>query len=182
MNVLSLLVMLLATSCLFANQAEQETFCACQKQATIYNLDESTQIVLALIQGDSLSMLLEHSDQDNIEAVLKNLSPAEIAFEAEVLNCQDPVFVLFATESCPDYAALKEMLEDEATLFQEKAKFVEIDVDKLFKLAQVMSVTEIPLLMFIRERVEQDHVLGFIEDQAKLHEWIESCINQPFAA
>lgn len=159
--------LLISASISRCNSTDQDKFCALSRPL-ITNLDEATSLILALIQGDSLTMMLENPDQDMLELLIKNFSPAEIAFETEILKGHLPTVALFITTDTPDYQTILDNLGACAQEFHGRCNFVEIDIRKLFKVAHLSRIQDIPTILFLHNRSELGRITeGFEQENIK---------------
>lgn len=126
-----------------------------QSQAEIYDLNESTNIILSLIKKEELPLILAESenDADKVDTLLKNFSPSEIAFEAEVLNQENPVVLLYY-DPLNNNDQIIELFTEFAKKYHDSLKFVKIDKDKLFKITERSEVDVFPTLVVINNRQE----------------------------
>lgn len=128
--------------------------CTSDTSDTFINLAESANLIFLLVKTDDLHKVLEpaHNPED-LKRLIINNSPAEMAFEAEVLNHDTPVLLYFTetvTTSSPDHILVKKL----AAQCSQKLKTVIIPHDKLFKITTISSVEELPTLLLIHHRAE----------------------------
>lgn len=138
------------------NSGEKRTL-----EKNIYNLDESTDIILKLIHTQKLSDILIDSTEENVDLLIRNFSPAEIAFESEVLNCTLPAVLIFFKKNDSNLSEIKIILDKMASEYTDKIKFVEIDVDRLIKIAQNGEVTNTPTILIVANREERSRIGNF---------------------
>lgn len=130
------------------------------------DLNESTEIILELLKKNDIKSILSpeiaesHVDntKDTIDTLLKNFSPAQMAFEAEVLNFNDPVIILYYDSSSSDYKTIMNGFLETALANQHNAKFVYIEVKKLFSLADYAEINEVPTVLLMYHRSEQGRI------------------------
>jgi hypothetical protein len=142
-------------------------------ESLLYDLDESTRIIMQLIATQKLPQVLVDQDPDAIDVLLKNFSPVEMAFEAEVLNYEGPVLLYFYEKEEP---SIIKGLEKIATFYKDKLKVVIINNEKLFRIAQNSEVDIFPTFMVIENRQEK----GRIEDslnEVELLDFIGQTVN-----
>ncbi len=123
----------------------------------VVDLNESAALIIELLKKNAINKVLVEDAQkssDTIDTLIKNFSPAEIAFESEVLNFEKPVVVLFYDNESPEAQHIDNSFEALAYNFYNKAKFVKVDVVKLFKLAEQASIDVAPTLLVIHNRKE----------------------------
>lgn len=149
----SILYAVILAAIMNSHAAAHDEFCATTRPL-ITNLDETTSLIMALIQGDSLTMMLENPNKETLELLIKNFSPAEIAFQSEVLNNDLPTVALFITPDIGDYQEIKSHLEFCAREFSGRCNFVEIDIGKLFKIAHLNRISEVPTLLMLHNQTE----------------------------
>ena len=122
------------------------------EQEIIYDLNDSTDIILALLKSDELSKILEDTDPEKLDMLIKNVSPALMAFESEVLACTLPVLVCYYVgeqkEQCKQW--LLQLHEQHPNI-----KYVSVDVDKLFSVSQQSEVELTPTLLLIKDGQEK---------------------------
>ncbi|MGC2310819.1 MAG: thioredoxin family protein [Candidatus Babeliaceae bacterium] len=123
-----------------------------QEERPVYDLNESTDIIIVLIKTDKLPQVLADHDAEGLSLLLKNFSPAEMAFEAEVLNYEQPVLVFFFDTHVNQ--ADKNVFQAVAEAYKEKIKCVAVDAEKLFRIAQQSEVDVLPTYLFINQRKE----------------------------
>lgn len=167
--------LILGTQMIFAHACDQEQLCATTRPL-ICKLDETASLILALIQGDSLTMMLENPNKETLELLITNFSPAEIAFQAEVLNNHLPTIALFVTPETSDYQLIMEDFITCAREFSHRCNFVEINTDKLFKIAQVSHVSDLPTLLFLHNSTEMARMSAHVaahDLQAKIISFLE---------
>lgn len=133
----------------------------------LYDLYESSGIILELIKsGKMVDILVDVSDEDqSLAMLLRNFSPAQMAFEAEVLNHKNPVIILFYQESNDDSKVMEKMLEEMAGEYDNQAKFVKIEADLLFALANQACIDTCPSIIVIHNREE---IARFVNPSSEL--------------
>src|ERR1700676_1576103 len=114
------------TSCSGRTPAKSEKITAEDTQESSFvDLDESTQIIVELLRKNDLATILESASEEELDLLIKNFSPAEMAFEAEVLDKEIPVGVFFYQDAAQkkEVAALCDTL---AQKYEEVFKFVAV--------------------------------------------------------
>lgn len=139
---LSLLFFL--TSCNSLKLGSKESF------ETLVDLSESTKIIRAIISQNKLDKLLEEHDPEQLELLLDNFSPAQLAFEVEVLSSTIPLVIIYYFKGQEKYFIRQ--LEKLAQDYENKVKFVIIDSEKLFSLAQDAEIENFPTIIFSKNR------------------------------
>lgn len=103
-----------------------------------HDLLHSTRIVQHLIKKDKVKKLLLEADPEQLEILLNNFSPAEIAFEVEVLNAIVPVILYFYNPADKNHGHMQTMLEKFAHDYKNKIKVVTIDAQALYKITTLI--------------------------------------------
>ena len=136
----------------------------------VINLVESTHIIRTLISQNALGKVLEEHDPEQLSLLLDNVSPAAMAFESEVLSTTVPLVVVCY---CSDEDLKNELfvsrLENLALTYDNKVKFVIVDVNQLFSLAQDAEIETTPVFLIVKDR----EVIGRFEGDDS----ISSCID-----
>ena len=123
----------------------------------VVDLNQFTTFVIELIKTNDIAKILgegAQNSQEMITALIKNFSPAEIAFEAEVLNYEKPVTLLFYDKNNEQAQTMNLVFNALATQNSNKSKFVTINVTELFKLADQAAINVVPTLMVIYNKIE----------------------------
>ncbi len=119
------------------------------------DLNETAEIVMQLILTDQAHKLLERErvDKGALHTFIKNLSPAMIAFESEVLLHDKPVAVCYYLEDQKEECVTMLTRLHEAL---PNYKYVVVDIEELFDIAQTSLVEddEVPILIVINNREE----------------------------
>lgn len=108
----------------------------------------SVKIINELLNSDSLSDILEDADPEKLDFLINNFSPAEIAFESEVLSCTMPV-LLYVYKECSD-AQLLAIIEEHYQTY----KIVLIDADVFPMIAESLQISEYPVFICFDQGVE----------------------------
>lgn len=148
-----------------------------EDEPCMYNLDNSTQIIVQLIEQGDLAKITEKTSVDSVDRLIKNFSPAEMALEVEVLNWEQPVIMFFIGSDVEDYQKL-EMMVDAVARKHKEIKFVEIDSNELFKLSDIFDIKQVPalLLMYQRKEIVRAEGLNTENVEQKLQELIATKI------
>lgn len=154
-----------------------ETFCAVNQDSLLTELNETANIILSLIQSNSVTMLIENTPLEEIELILKNFSPTELAFHVDVINYPQPVVAFFYNKSTAEFASIGALLKEQARLFRNKIHFVLIDADQLFKTLSVARVFSFPTLVFYHNQTELARLTGTVE-QSSFHEWLTTLFDE----
>lgn len=96
-------------------------------------------------------------------------------FTNEVLNSTIPVVVDFFATWCGPCRMLSPILESVSEDYEDKVKFVKLDVDEAPDIAKDYSVMSIPTLIIIKNGEEVAKTVGALGAE-ELEEWIESNI------
>jgi len=131
------------SSCSSATNTEDE-------RTVLVDLVESTQIVNALIREHKLSDILQDHDEDQLALLLNNVSPAQLAFEAEVKSSTISSVVIYYYQDSPHEQEFIIQLKELAHQYDNRVKFVIIDADKLFSLAHDAHIEKFPTAVMIR--------------------------------
>ena len=125
----------------------------------IIDLLESTHILRELIQTNKIGDLLENHDADQLETLLNNMSPAQMAVEVEMIRTPMPVLAYFF-ESGIRHDHLLPEIKDLAHIYDQRVKFVMIDGPKLFQLYDMFAINALPTVLFIKN----GEVIARLED------------------
>ena len=124
-------------------------------------LYESSQIIKELIYSNKLKDVLDPSiTQQEIDSFILNYSPAMFAFEVEVLQCPEPVCVVFYDLSDQTMDTFKINVLNNSFLAQ--FKWVYVDSEKLFNLVDECQINTIPTLLIFKHRQEVANVQPII--------------------
>lgn len=118
----------------------------------LVRLTESTTIIRELISTKSLGKVLEPHTVEQMELLINNFSPAQLAFEAEVFTTTTPLVIVYCYEDTLHEQAFMQQLEALALEYEDKVKFVVVDIDALFSLAQDADIEKAPTLILARNR------------------------------
>ena len=152
---LSFLVLLLIFLPHCSSEQTKEAVITREEEIEVYDINASTNIILALLKEDKLATVLaeDEQDKDKIDTLIKNFSPSEMAFEAEVLSYKNPVVILYYNLA-DNNADLLKILTELAKKYKDTLKFVKVDKEKLFKITERSEVDIFPTLMVMHERQE----------------------------
>ncbi len=134
-----------------------------EKSDAVVDLNSSANIIVQLLKEQKLANILAPEAKnapETIDVLMKNFSPAEMAFESEVLNFKGPSMLLFYDETDPINMQVLNGFHRMAENNADKAKFVIIEVSKLFKIAEQGDITAVPTFVLINNRKE----LGRLEN------------------
>lgn len=123
----------------------------------------TTRIVDLIKKGNVAEIISKEVNQSPgmVDILVKNFSPAEMAFDSEVLNFSDIAVVLFYDATEPTAQEVQAHFENIAFYHRAHGKFFKIDVSHLFKLADQASVSTVPSVLAIQHKKE----LGRIEQR-----------------
>jgi len=126
----------------------------------VIDLNKSTKIIMKLIEKNDLAKVLEDTGQEGIDLLIKNFSPSEMAFEADVLNSINPAFVLFFKAKNSGLKNVLDTLEINAKALEGTVRFVKIDAEELFKIASISEIDTFPTMLLIKNREEVERWEG----------------------
>ncbi len=134
----------------------------------LIDLLESTHILRELIQTNKIGDLLENHDVEQLEALLNNMSPAQMAAEVEMIRTPMPVIAYFFEPGIRHDHLLPE-LKDLAHTYDQKVKFVMIDGPKLLGLYDIFAINALPTVLFLKNgevvaRLEDDINRGTLQE------------------
>jgi thioredoxin 1 len=87
-------------------------------------------------------------------------------FQEEVLNSEVPVLVDFWAVWCAPCRMIAPLIEDLAAEYDGRAKIVKLDVDHNPKTAMEFGVRSIPTLLFFKDGVVADQLIGVVPKPA----------------
>jgi len=145
------------------------------------DLVESTSIIRELMRKNQLYKILEDHSQDELDILINNFSPATIAFEVEVLSTTTPLGVVcYASNSDQTQKKFISQFNEAALQYTTQAKFIMIDADRLYSLAQDAEIENFPTIILVKNREIVDRIEGY-EAFTYLHEKIKQhCSKQNF--
>ena len=83
-------------------------------------------------------------------------------FETEVLNSEKPVVVDFWATWCGPCRKLSPILDDIATEFGDKVKFVKVNTDENLKTAKDYAISGLPSLLVFKEGKAVERLVGLM--------------------
>ena len=97
-------------------------------------------------------------------------------FDAEVLQSQKPVLVLFSTAWCPACKQQLAILEEVARDYKDKIKFVKVDVENNLLALATYQVSHVPKLILFQAGKAIDTKIG-LHPNSSIREIIRNNIN-----
>jgi len=123
-----------------------------QQASVLCDLYESSRIIKELIDTKSLKKILDDIDDAGLEKLILNFSPAQIALEAEALSQEGDVALIFYNNKTHYQPLHKELCDLQQTY--SAIKFIEINSEELFNIAEQSEVTTFPTIIIINDRKE----------------------------
>ena len=130
------------------------------ERAMVCDLNQSTTIILELLRTGELGSIVEEHTAEQLDMIIKNFSPALMAFEAEVLSCTLPVLLYFYRTSDHNKATSDAFIAALASQYKDRTKIVAIDAELFFSLAQAVDVQDTPAFGMCRDRRVDISVTG----------------------
>lgn len=149
--------------------------CAIKPKEPCSDLNQTAEFILAMIQGNSINLLLEHENHSTVDLLLKNMSPAQIAFQAEVINCDQPVILVCYDPHFEKWNDMKQVLIHHNKTSSNSYKMVCADVTQLFSIAQLVSLVEIPTFILYYNGIENNR-LSDIESLEQIEQWLTAVL------
>src|ERR1700722_3571804 len=87
-----ILLLLLCSGC---GKSDESNALQNSKHDEVYDLNESTEVIMHLIKENELQKIMEDHDPEQLKTLLKNFSPSEMAVEAEALNYRGIAALIF---------------------------------------------------------------------------------------
>ncbi|MGE0207491.1 MAG: thioredoxin domain-containing protein [Candidatus Babeliales bacterium] len=131
-----------------------------EKVQFLIDLNASTNIILTLIEQKRVDEIFDGVERDKAQWLIKNFSPAQIAFHAEALSFDGPLVVLFYETKDSDLFLLLACLEEKARKWHDRARFAIIDAQELSKLAYEHEVKIFPTIVLIKNQEEYERWEG----------------------
>ncbi len=122
----------------------------------LFDFADSVTIIRTLLQSNSLSKILENSDPADLDFLINNFSPAQIAFESEVLNCTLPVLIYFYQKDVTERTLLREL----AVEYADRLKIVLVEEEKFPTICKEAQIDEYPTVLLVDKRVEIGRIEG----------------------
>lgn len=121
-------------------------------ESLIVDLNSSTNLILKLFENKNITSILQDgASPSDIQRLIKNASPAQIALEAEVLSCTLPVLVFFYAQHEIDLLTeLKRIVLD----LKPQIKLVLVDYNELFSIVQNAKIDRLPTISLIDNNEE----------------------------
>jgi len=90
----------------------------------------------------------------------------DATFESEVLNSDKPVVVDFWATWCGPCRKLSPILDDIATEFGDKVKFVKVNTDENLKTAKDYAISGLPSLLVFKDGKAVERLVGLMPKSA----------------
>jgi len=145
MRKLVLVMMILSSSVMRADYSDAEP--------VVYDFNASVNTIVELLRAGNLGSIVEECTDEKLDVLIKNFSPALMAFEAEVLSCTMPVLLYFYRTTDSSKATTDALVATLAQLHHDHTKIVAIDADLFFSLSQAIDVQETPTFALCRNRM-----------------------------
>lgn len=148
MKKVFLVLLSLIPSC-FSSVKQEEVNDERSELFPLVELTRSTQMMQELVQQNKLA---EFYDPEEWLLLRDNYSPARFAFDTEVFTETYPLAVVCFYKNLPDSKSYITQLKDLAMQYENQVKFVIIDADKLFSLAEWFVIQIYPSILFVKNR------------------------------
>lgn len=141
-------ILFMSSGCVNNQEKKEETY----EHQELYDLNASTELIISLLQKDTLNSILVDADLESIDGLIKNFSPSEIALEVEVLNYEGTVALIFFKAD----GAWNTIRQQLIALAKEYPliKFIQVDAQKLFKITEHTEIENFPAIIFLKHREE----------------------------
>ncbi len=144
-NMSRLLIIVLICLLPSCNQSKQS-----ESEDSLCNFADSVKIIRSLIETKTVYKIFEEPKQEEIDFLLNNFSPAEIAFESEVLRCTIPVLIYFYEKEVKQ----RDLLQELAQKYNDRIKILLLDVDQFPCISEVLELTTFPVVILMNQREE----------------------------
>lgn len=146
----------------------------CDDAGGLINLVDSTNIIRSLLIQNRIGELLEQHDPEQLDLLLNNFSPAQMAFESEVLSTTVPLVIVYYFKNNAQEQEFIKQLDYLAKEYDDSVKFVIVDADALFSLARNADIENYPTLLFVKDRtiidrIEQDNNVTLLKQKLSLY-------------
>lgn len=124
----------------------------------VVNLVESTSLIRTLICTNKLSGLLEEHDEAQLLRLINNVSPAHMAFEFEIFSTTVPMVVVYYYIDSVDEQSFIDQLNILSEEYDNHIKFVIIEANQLFVLAQDAEIVKFPTILVMKNKKLIDRI------------------------
>lgn len=138
----------MSSGCITHQEQKKEMY----EHQELYDLNASTEIVVALFKSGDIHELIIDADPEKIDSLIKNLSPVEIALEVEALNYEGPVALLFF-KAGDAWSSIRQQIVALAKEYSH-VKFIQVDAQKLSRITEDAEINDFPAIIFLQRREE----------------------------
>jgi hypothetical protein len=132
----------------------------------VIDLNNSTEIIKKLRKSRSFRQQFNAEELRICDLLFKNLSDAELALKAEILDPALPAAVIFFKND-ESWPALYAIVQELATQYKDTLRFVIIDDEELFKISNNTDVEEFPTCVLVADQNEVERIEPLSCESAK---------------